>query len=317
MKSLNIQNAKFVLWLRNLSPRYWGSWLYILICHLVAFLPLPLQFKLGGFFGKWLASSKRLSHIVRTNITRCFPHLSQQETDRIIQRCFVNQGIDFFESFTIWSRNGFKIFNKSVEVEGLHHLQEAMKQDRSVIILASHFSNVDMGVMLMGYIGKKYNLYDLSITYKPQPDRVVNNFMTRGREQYFKKVIPVDETRQIIRELKNKQVVWYAPDMNVAKKNAVFIPFLGVQASTTTAISRLSRMTNSIVIPYFHHRSEDGHQYRVKIYPPLENFPSSDVIEDTKKSNQLLEQTVLAEPEKYWWILKRFKTRPAGEKSFY
>ena len=192
-----------------------------------------------------------------------------------------------------------------------------MKQGKGVILLASHFSNVDMGVMLMGYIGKKHNLYDLSITYKPQRNRVVNNFMTRGREQYFKKVMPVDESRQIARELRNKQVIWYAPDMNVEKKNAVFIPFLGVQASTTTAISRLARMTDAIVIPYFHHRAEDAHQYRVKIYPPLENFPTDDVIEDTKRSNQLLEQVVSAEPEKYWWILRRFKTRPAGEKSFY
>ena len=300
-----------------MSPRFWGTWLYILICYLIAFIPLRIQFKLGGIFGKWLSSSKRLSHIVRTNITRCFPHLSEQDRNSIIQRYFVNQGIDFFESFTVWCRNGFKVFNKSIDVEGLEHLQQALKQDRGVILLASHFSNADMGVMLMGYIGKKYNLYDLSITYRTQPNRVINNFMTRGREQYFKKVIPVDESRQIARELRNKQVVWYAPDMNVEKKNAVFISFLGNQASTTTAISRLARMTDAIVIPYFHHRSVDGHKYRVKIYPPLENFPTSDVEEDTKRSNQLLEQTVSVEPEKYWWILRRFKTRPAGEKPFY
>jgi len=302
---------------KYLSPRHWGSWIYILLCHLIAILPLQLQFKLGGFFGKWLSSSKKISRVVRTNITRCFPDLSEQDTNRIIRQYFVNQGIDLFETVTIWCRNGYKVFDRPVEIEGLNHLQDALKQDRGIILLASHFSNVDMGAMLMGHIGQKSDLYQLSVTYRLQPNKIINNFMTRGREQYYKQAIPVGDIRQIARELKNGEVVWYAPDMNVANKSSVFIPFLGVQASTTTAISRLARMTNSIVIPYFHHRSVDSHHYRVKIYPPLENFPSSDVIADTKKTTQLLEQTVSAEPEKYWWILRRFKTRPAGEKSFY
>lgn len=317
MKSPNKQNSKFIVGLKYLSPKYWGSWAYILLCHLIAFLPLQIQLKLGIFFGKWLSTNKKLSHIAKTNITRCFPDLSEQESSRIINQCFVNQGIDLFETFTLWCRNGFKVFDTSIEIEGLSHMQDALKQDRGIILLASHFSNVDMGAMLMSYIGEKSNSYRFSVTYRPQPNKLVDSFMTRGRKQYFKKVIPVDDIRQISRELKNGQIVWYAPDMNVAKKNAVFIPFLGVQASTTTAISRLARMTNSLVIPYFHHRSADRHHYHVKIYPPLENFPTSDVLADTKKANQLLEQTVSAEPEKYWWILRRFKTRPAGEKEFY
>lgn len=317
MRSLNKQNTNFITWLKHLSPKYWGSWIYILVCHLVAFLPLKLQFKFGGLFGKWLSFSKRLSHTARTNITRCLPHLSEQDTDRIMNQSFVNQGIDFFESFTLWSRNGYKIFDSPIEVEGLNHLQDAIEQGRGIILLASHFSNPDMGNLLLSRIGKEHNLFDHSLTYKPQPSDVVNHFMTRGREQYVKKAIPVDDIRQITRRLKNGEVVWYAPDMNVAKKNATFIPFLGIQASTTTAISRLARMTNSIVIPYFHHRATDRHHYNVKFYPPLDNFPTSDVVADTKKTNQLLEQTVADEPEKYWWILRRFKTRPTGEKSFY
>lgn len=317
MKSLNKRSTEFTARLKYLSSKYWGSWAYILFCYLVAFLPLTLQFKLGRFLGNKLSSKRKLAHIVRTNITRCFPHLSAQETNRIIDQYFINQGVDFLETFTIWSRNGYKVFDSAVEVEGLEHLEAALKQDRGIILLASHFSNVDMGAMLMGYIGEKSNLYRFSVTYRPQPNEVINNFMTHGREQYFKKAIPVDDIRQISRELKNKQIVWYAPDMNVESKNAVFIPFLGIQASTTTAISRLARMTNSIVIPYFHYRDEDCHRYRVKIHLPLEEFPSSDVMEDTKRITQLLEQTVSERPERYWWVLRRFKTRPDGEKSFY
>ncbi len=302
---------------KYISPAYWSTWLFIFISYSIAYLPFKMQFKVGGAFGKLLSRNKKLFHVVKTNITHCFPALNDKEYSPIIEKYFINQGIDFFETLTIWCRNGYKLVENQVEVEGLNYLEDALRKNRGIILLSSHFSNVDMGAMLMAYIGQKHNLYQFSATYREQPNFVFNSFMTRAREQYFKQLIPVNNIRHIARELKNRKIIWYAPDMNVSKKNAVFIPFLGVQASTTTAISRLAKMTDAIVIPYAHYRSTEKHQYRVKIYPALTNFPTDDIVADTLKTSQLLEQLVTADPDRYWWILKRFKTRPPGENKFY
>ena len=306
-----ISNSKY------LAPRYWGTWLFILTSYLIAYLPLRIQFIVGGLFGKLLSTNKKLFHVVKTNITACFPELGPIEYNPIIKKYFINQSIDLFETLTIWCRNGYKIVDNQVEVTGLNYLQDALKQNKGIILLASHFGNVDMGAMLMANIGEKNNLFKFSATYREQPNLVFNSFMTRGREQYFNNLIPVNNIRRIAKELRHKKIIWYAPDMNVSKKNAIFIPFLGVQASTTTAISRLAKMTDSIVIPYAHYRSTDKHQYRVEIFPALTNFPSDNIVTDTLKTNKLLEELVTTDPDRYWWILKRFKTRPAGEKSFY
>jgi KDO2-lipid IV(A) lauroyltransferase len=302
---------------KQLSPRYWGTWISIGLAHLVARIPLRLQYILGRRFGRLLLSNKKLSHIARTNISRCFPDMNEDQLEILMQKYFINQGIDLLETLTIWCRNGFKLVGDHVEVDGLDNLRQALKQDKGIILLSSHFGNVDMGAMLMAYIGKKYDLYDFAATFREQPNPVLNRFMTAGRAQYFKALIPVNNIRRVSQELKNKKIVWYAPDMDVAKKNAIFIPFLGVQASTTTAISRLAKLSDSIVVPYAHYRIPGKHQYRVTIFPPLENFPSTDITADTLKINQFVEQLVTAQPENYWWILRRFKTRPAGEPPFY
>jgi len=57
--------------------------------------------------------------------------------------------------------------------------------------------------------------------------------------------------------------------------------------------------------------------YEVVILPALENFPSEDVVADTRRINELLEQYVRLAPEQYLWVHRRFKTRPPGSASVY
>ncbi|MEM7563216.1 MAG: lipid A biosynthesis acyltransferase [Pseudomonadota bacterium] len=299
------------------APRYWPTWIYIGIIYFISCLPWRLQLIFGKVLGRVLRADKRLNQIARTNISRCLPELSESEADDLLRKYFSCQGIDLVESLNIWASNGFKLAEQHLEVEGLEHIEAALRQDRGVILIGSHFSNVDMGAVLMAYIGQKYNLFDFSVTYRPQKDPVFDGLMKRGRLRYFKQVIPSSELRPIVQELKNKHWVWFAPDMDIDRKNAVFVPFMGIEAATTTAISRLAKMTNAMVIPYRNTRTENRFEYRVKISPPLTGFPSDDIVADTTRINQFIEEQVRSKPEAYLWILRRFKTRPPGESSFY
>jgi Kdo2-lipid IVA lauroyltransferase/acyltransferase len=206
---------------------------------------------------------------------------------------------------------------KDIDVVGMEYLTDALSQNRGIILMSSHFGNVDMSAALMSWIGSRNAQFSFSATYREQPNPVLDRFMTKGREQYFDNLIPVDNLRKVARDLKSGKIVWYAPDMNVDKKNSVFVPFMGIPASTTTAISRLAKLSDAIVLPYAHYRLSGKYNYRVNIFPPLSNFPSADLIADTAQINNFVEGLVKEYPEKYWWILRRFKTRPAGEPSFY
>ncbi|MFT5506154.1 MAG: KDO2-lipid IV(A) lauroyltransferase [Gammaproteobacteria bacterium] len=297
-------------------PRYLGTWLAIGIAHVLARLPYSLGQKIGLWVGQRLRASKKPLHVASTNISRSFPDLDSSERNDLVTRFFRHQGLDLFETMVIWCRNGQHLV-QDVDIKGMQHLTAALSQNKGIILMSSHFGNVDMSAMLMSWIGRQHGLFSFSATYREQPNPVLDRFMTQGRGQYFDKLIAVDNMRQVARDLKSGQIVWYAPDMNVDKKNSVFVPFMGIPASTTTAISRLAKLSDAIVLPYAHYRLPGKYKYRVNILPPLSNFPSNDVIADTARINNFVEDLVKQHPEKYWWILRRFKTRPAGEPSFY
>ena len=57
--------------------------------------------------------------------------------------------------------------------------------------------------------------------------------------------------------------------------------------------------------------------YVLKFFPAWENFPSQDLLADTRRMNAFIEERVRELPAQYYWVHKRFKTRPKGEPSVY
>ena len=57
--------------------------------------------------------------------------------------------------------------------------------------------------------------------------------------------------------------------------------------------------------------------YVVEVSPPWQGFPGESVEADTEFVNRFIEGQVLRMPEQYFWLHKRFKTRPPGEQRFY
>ena len=112
-------------------------------------------------------------------------------------------------------------------------------------------------------------------------------------------------------------MLWYAPDQDFGPKQSLFLPFFGIPAATLTATARLVELTGCRVVPMFPRYDEASGQYVVQFHPALENFPSGDSVADLTRINALLEEQVRKAPEQYWWIHRRFKTRPDGEPPFY
>ncbi|MDR0770932.1 MAG: 1-deoxy-D-xylulose-5-phosphate reductoisomerase, partial [Burkholderiales bacterium] len=64
----------------------------------------------------------------------------------------------------------------------------------------------------------------------------------------------------------------------------------GVPAAANVATSRLAKISGAPVLPYFPARRADNAGYVITIHPPLENFPSSDPVADTRRFHELIEQ---------------------------
>src|SRR5690606_31831009 len=104
---------------------------------------------------------------------------------------------------------------------------------------------------------------------------------------------------------------YYLPDMDFGRDGAVFVPFFGIQAATLLATAQIARTWDAAVVPVISRLNESTGQYHVDVLPPLQDFPGSQSNEEaTARLNHLIEQWVRHDPAQYYWVHRRFKTRP-------
>jgi KDO2-lipid IV(A) lauroyltransferase len=138
----------------------------------------------------------------------------------------------------------------------------------------------------------------------------------RGRQRLYDGVIPRDDLKGAIRSLRRGRTLWYAADQDYGASHSVFAPFFGVPAATITMTTRLARVNDSPVVFFSHFREPNG-RFLLKLSPPLEGYPSGDDVADAARMNLVIEAAIRSHPEQYFWLHRRFKTRPPGESSPY
>jgi len=198
-------------------------------------------------------------------------------------------------------------------IEGLEYLQQAQQQGHGVILLAAHFTTLEIGAALLG------GAHSIDGMYRTHDNPLFDWLQRKGRERHNADSLAVarDDVRGALRLLRGGRALWYAPDQDYGRKHSLFVPLFGVMAATVTATSSFARLGKAKVLPFSQERLADGSGYRLVIHPPLDDFPGSSEEADCLRINQWLEQVIRAHPEQYLWAHRRFKTRPEGEPSLY
>lgn len=278
-------------------------------------LAYRLQISLGKGLGRLIFKRyKKARKIITANVDVCYPGLSAEEKTQFVKEAALELGVSVAETFLIWFRNNKKFLSGRYTVSGIEHYQEALAQTKGIILLSCHYGCVDVNGALLSNLGRGQRSF--VGTYR-KTDDFVNRFLKHVRSKYCDRLFSAADQRNIVKELKKGNIVWYAPDIEVHNKSCEFIDFMGVKASTTTAISRLAKITGASVVPVAHYRINDKPEYQVKIFSALSNFPSGDLFVDTRAMNAAIEEIIMPRPESYWWAIKRFKNRPTGDKSIY
>ena len=292
-----------------IHPKYFSTWILILLMRVGVFIPFRLQVFLGKIIGKLIYPvMTELRKTAYSNISNCFPEKKQPQVTLLVKQHFEAIGISLFETANAYYASDRKI-KKMLTINNEQHFTEALKKEGGIILLCSHF----MPLML----GSRALLINHTIAniYRPQNNQLFDQVMVRGYVKNGAVMIKSTDTRSILKAINNSLPIWYAPDQDLGKNNSIFAPLFGIQTATTTATSRLAKNNNTRVIPYSFLRTKHG--YEMSFDKPLKNYPSGDAIKDASKTNQILEKQILKNPEQYLWIHRRFKTRPDGEENFY
>lgn len=279
---------------------------------LMAALPFRWQMAVGGQIGRWIGKiAHRRRRIAEINLTLCFPEMTPIERASLLEDHFAALGIGFFEIAMAWWASDEKLRGLA-RIEGAEYLQQALDRGKGVILLTGHFTTLELGARFITWQQPFHAMY------RPHKNPLFEAVMRRERERRSRlPPLSREDLRGLLRAFKQGHAVWYAPDQNHGIRNSLFVPFFGVPACTITATSRLATLSGAAVVPYFARRLAGSTGYEVIILPALESFPSSDLIADTRRINELLEQQIRQAPEQYLWVHRRFKTRPPGSPSVY
>ncbi|MEE9343535.1 MAG: lipid A biosynthesis lauroyl acyltransferase, partial [Gammaproteobacteria bacterium] len=227
---------------------------------------------------------------------------SQQQT-QLLREHFISLGKGIIETALCWWGNENSL-HRLITITGIEHLDQAAEKGKGVLLLSAHFTTLEIGGRLLA------SRHPFQVLYRKHKNPVFEYVMHNARQRRFTKAISRNNTRALISSLSNANAVWYAPDQNDAGANSQFIPFFDILASTTTATSRIAKISRALVIPFFQIRLPENKGYLLTICPPLENFPSEDLHQDTARINRLLERVIKEHPEQYLWAHRRFRTRP-------
>jgi KDO2-lipid IV(A) lauroyltransferase len=283
--------------------------LALFLMWLLHWLPFPFLAACGRWFGLlFYAFGRARRRIALTNLGLCFPHLNQEEKSALARRHFEFFGRSFLERGLLWWASPERI-RRLVRVEGEARL--VALQDKPLILLVPHFVGLDTAWTRLSMD------YDMSGIYANQKNPVFNATLYKGRARFGKSIMlsRQDGTRRGIKAIKSGYPFFYLPDMDYGARDTIFVPFFGVPAATITGLSRLARLTGATVLPVIARMEHDG--YVIAIGEPWSNYPGEDIEADTRRMNAFIEQEVLKMPEQYFWLHKRFKTRPPGENRIY
>ncbi len=295
----------------HFAPRYWFSWLVVGLSWLLAKIPGALQRSVSRGLARLLIKVRSSrTKTIRRNIELCFPDLSAQQQLELAEKNLASTILLLFDLLELIWGSPTNI-NERGELHGEEHLKKALDSGKPLIILAGHFNGFILGFARLS------QLLPYNVVYRRMDNPVLEaQLYQRATRKYPINTIHRKEITHMLTQLKDNGVVVIVPDQDFGKKRSIFIPFFGVQAATITAIPQYAKIADANVLTMNTFREEGG-RYRVEVDPVLENFPSGNDVADTERWSEWLEQSVRQQPEDYFWLHKRFKTRPEGEKRLY
>lgn len=280
---------------------------------LLHFLPLFILAPIGRSLGRMLyLFGQRRRRIAEINIDLCFPAISAVDRKNLVKMHFSLLGRSLLERGILWWGSEKRI-HQLVRVCGEDKVQAQLNSSRPVIILAPHFLGLDAGGVAMTM------RFDIVSIYSKQSNPVFDQVLLNGRSRFGDQLLLSrhDGVRGTIKAMKSGRPFYYLPDLNPHLRDAVFVPFFGIQTATITGLSRLAKAAGAVVLPCVTEILPGNAGYEVRIGDPWPNFPTPDPIADTARMNAWIESEIRKMPSQYYWVHRRFKTRPAGETRIY
>jgi KDO2-lipid IV(A) lauroyltransferase len=219
-----------------------------------------------------------------------------------------------FSQFPRYNRENIE---RVVVLDGFENFDAARRLGKGVLFLTGHMSAWELAPFAHALYGHPLHFLVRPIA-NSRVDALINRYRCLSGNR------PIDKNksaRAILKVLGDGGTVGILSDHNTSPEEGVFVDFFGIPACTTSGLARIALRTNAAVVPGFLSWDKERRKYRLRFEPAVELVRTADEEADvrgnTARFTQVIEDYVWRYPDQWLWVHKRWKTRPAGEKSIY
>lgn len=285
----------------------------------LALLPLRGSAALGRALTRlYVRLSRSRRRILRENLAAAFPDRDSAEIARLARESAGALGAAFVEFLEVSEMEAGEIRSR-IRFAGEEHLRDALALGQGALFLSAHFGGWELGALRASFLG-----VPVSLVVRPLDNPLLERELARRRTRFGNSLIAKrDAAREILRALRDREIVIILVDQNVLASEAIFVPFFGRLAATTPSLALFQLKTGAPVLPGFVWPEGNG-RYRVEFERPIlaEEFRAPGLGRDeavrraTSRYMEVTEAAIRKAPAAWLWMHNRWRTRPEESSEF-
>lgn len=174
---------------------------------------------------------------------------------------------------------------RSMKLQGVEHLQDAIAQGKGVILASAHFGTIEIGGLRLTDFTDVHAVYD---TFRPA---YLDRLIQRKREEKGINLIPVTNIRAMMRVLRNGGTLTMLFDRPMVAAKGVKVHFFGRWTAVPAGPAVLAMKTGAEILPVYMIRHPDK-TFESIFFPPIRWTPSGNRDQDVQMIMQKLMDTL-------------------------
>lgn len=274
-------------------------------------LPLHQARAVGRALGRFTFRVLRLRRdVTLANLRQAFPEKTAVEIATLAEQAYEHFGMTMLEYLRMAALTPEDVLALA-DVSGREVLDDALERGKGGILLTAHFGNWE-------YMGAWLVCAGFPVTYmfQEQNNPQVSDLIRRYRERFGMEMVPRGmAVRGYLRALRQGRFVAMLADQD-AGSGGLFLEFFGRPASTAPGPARFHLQTGAPFVLGFLAREADHHlRGRLeRLDVELDGLaPEAAMAQIMLAYNRRVEAWVRRYPSQWFWMHKRWKTRPPAE----
>jgi len=282
------------------------------VSRLASSLPERAAYGLALLLGRLVRLvDRRHLKVARENLAAAYPEMPPEELRRLVGRVYRHLGLIIIESLRI-RKMLTQGLGKFVSQPDLTEAREALKAGKGLIVVTAHIGNWEIAGHAASIM-----VTPLHSVARPLDNPLLERYVDEMRRLSGQSILGKrGAVRDMLQVLKDGGAVAILMDQD-ARKHGIFVDFFGRPASTWPTAAALSLRLGCPIVTGFVRRAEHGFRYELIADPVLWPQPSADREADihalTQKLTSRIEEHIRKCPEQWFWVHRRWKTRPPGE----